>query len=257
MNLNEAQSLFKKNVLSGESDPQALQEFKPAGKLSLEQAFEIFNRSYLARLTKVLKETFGGVYWVTGEDLFQTLCHKYIQSQPSVTYALSDYGHSFPEFLQVTDSAKGIPFLFDLARFEWIFKKMYHAPTPEPLPAERIQELLHSEDFRVQFIEAMEIFESPYAIYDIWRLRKEPSYRFEDINWKHAESLIIYKKQKKIFVQRIDAIEAQILSELKEGSSVSSALADYSSLLTPDQIAQLFQMMIKTGIVEDVLIIDV
>ncbi|WP_415061785.1 putative DNA-binding domain-containing protein [Bdellovibrio sp.] len=256
MKLNEAQSLFKKNLLSAQADPKAVESLKPIGKLSLEQAFEVYHRGYFARLTEALSKTFRAVRWVLGEELFRHVARRYIEAQPSISYDLSDYGETFPEFLKSSQSTRGIVFLYDLARFEWTFKNMYHAASSEPLPVERIRELLHSEDFKIQFIEAFEIFESPYAIFDLWSHRKEPPYQFEDINWNHPECLMIYKKQKKVYVQRLDAIEAQILTELKEGSAVASALADFSSLLTPDKIAQLFQMMMRAGIIEDILVLE-
>ncbi|HWU43827.1 MAG TPA: DNA-binding domain-containing protein [Bdellovibrio sp.] len=257
MKLNEVQSMFKKSVLAVEAEAEHtwMQQFKPAGQLSLKEAFEVYHNGYLVRLTEALGETFEAVHWVLGDHLFQDVCHRYIESQPSVSYNLSDYGFSFPDFLKADASTRGILFLYDLARFEWLFKEIYHAPTPDPLPVERIQELLHSEDFKVSFIEAMNLFESPYAVYDIWNNRKEASYQFEDINWEHPENLLIYKKEAKIFVRRIDAVELHVLEELQDGTPVTAALADYSSLLTPDKIAQLFQMMMKAGIIDDIAVV--
>lgn len=256
MKLNEALSLFKKNLLSSPSDAKAESELKPAGKLSLEQALQVYHRGYITRLTEALGETFEAAVWVLGDDLFRETSRKYIASQPSVSYNLSDYGHNFPEYLKVSPSGRDIPFLYDLARFEWTFKNMYHTPTPDPLPIEQIQALIHSEDFKVHFIEGMDVFQSPYAIYDIWRQRNVVTSPSADNNWKQPESLLIYKKQKKIYVHRIDHIEAQVLMELKDGSSVSEALADFSHLLTPEKITQLFQTIMKAGIIEDVLVLE-
>lgn len=256
MNLNEAQSLFKKNILNNKSDAKAERELIPAGKMSLEQAFQLYHRGYITRLTDALGETFESAWWVLGDQLFQETSRKYIASQPSVSYNLSDYGHNFPEYLKVSPVGQKNPFLYDLTRFEWMFKNMYHTPTPDPLPIEHIQGLVHSEDFKVHFIEGMDVFQSPYSIYDIWRRRKEPASPVEDINWMQPESLLIYKKQKKIYVRRIEHIEAQILTELKDGASVAEALADFSHILTQEKIAQLFQMMMKAGIIEDVLVLE-
>ncbi|XGC80176.1 putative DNA-binding domain-containing protein [Bdellovibrio bacteriovorus] len=256
MNLNEAQKLFKDGMLNAKADPKTVEELKPVGKLSLEAAFQVYNRGYITRLTEALAETFEAVRWVVGKDAFSDLCRGFIESEPSISYNLADHGRTFPEFVRNAHASKGIPFLYDLARFEWSYKKMYDAPTPHPLPAEQIKELLHSDDFKIQFIEGMDIFDSPYAVHEIWNRRKEPAYEFEDINWNHPESLLLYKKQSKILVQRIDVIEAQVIMELKEGLSVNTSLADFSTSMTPDKIAQLFEMMMKAGIIEDVLVLE-
>lgn len=256
MKLSETQSLFKKNILNAQNDPTAFNEFKPAGKLSLEQAFNLYHSIYEARLTEVLMSHFPAVRWVLGKDLFNKICHKYVETQPSVTYNLHSYGNTFPEFLKEDHDSKAIPFLYDLARLEWTLKEVQDRPSPSPLPGKHIEELLHSEDFKVQFIDAMEIFESPYAVYDIWDQRMSSAYQFEDINWNRSESLLVYKDQKKLCLIRIDALEAEVLKELKEGSSVSSALADFSSLLSPDKIAEFYQVLANTGIVEDVIVLE-
>lgn len=252
MTLNELQSLFKKQIIAGQADARSLQTFKPGGQLTLTEAFGVYHESYLARLTEALRETFEAVHWVLGEKLFTEVSHAYIATEPSVSYNLSDYGKNFPEFLQFQHAMMGIPFITDLARFEWQFKTIFHAQTPNPLPAERVQELINADDFQVSFIDAMALFKSPYAIYELWTHRKEPQYEFEDINWNQSENLLLYKKDKKIYVRRIDAIEFKILESLQEGHSVTEALADSAHSLTPDKISLIFQMMMQAGIIDDI-----
>lgn len=256
MRLYQTQKLFKKNILNVQQDPQALRELKPVGKLSLEQAFQIYHRIYTSKFTEVLMDTFPAVRWVLGKDLFDTVCYKFIESQPLASYILHDYGSNFPDFLKDSRNVRGIPFLYDLARFEWAYKEVEDMPSSKPLSHKNVKELLHTEDFKIQFIEAMNIFESPYAVYNIWEERHSKPYQFEDINWNHPESLLIYKFQKNIIINRIDGIEAEILKELQAGSSVDSALADFSTLLTPDKIAQIYQLIAQSGVVEDVIVLE-
>lgn len=256
MRLYQTQKLFKRNILDVQQDPQALRELKPVGRLSLDQAFQIYHRIYTSKFTEILMETFPAVRWVLGKDLFNTVCAKFIEAQPLATYILHDYGSNFPEFIKDNRNVRGIPFLYDLARFEWSYKEVLDMPSPSPLPQKTVRELLHTEDFKIQFIEAMNIFESPYAVYNIWEERNSKSYAFEDINWNHPQSLLIYKFQKNIIINRIDAIEAEVLKELQAGSSVDSALADFSTLLTPDKIAQIYQLIAQSGIVGDVIVLE-
>ncbi|WP_374033865.1 putative DNA-binding domain-containing protein [Bdellovibrio bacteriovorus] len=253
MKLSELQSLFKKNILAPEADPSYLEFLKPAGKLSLEQAFQIYHRTYLARLTEALRSTYPAVAWVLGDNFFNELCRKYIEAQPSVAYNLSDYGETFPGFIQETSAAKGIPFLPDLAKFEWIYKEVQHAGTPDPLPVETIQELLNSDDVKMHMIDAMELFESNFAVYDIWEHRFEPAYMFEDVNWNIPQSLLIHKKQQKVLVQELLPVEAQILQALTNGRTIAEALTPHANSLSPEKISQLFEMMMKAGIIEDVM----
>lgn len=220
------------------------------------QNVEVYHQSYVRRLSDSLSKTYEAVRWVLGADLFNDLCRLFIESQPTVPYNLDLFGREMESFIQEQSNLRGIPFLADLARFEWTYKNLEHAPNPHPLPSEKVDELLQAEDFKVRFIREMEIFESPYSIYDLWRERHGPAYMYEDINWNHPESLLIYKKRKAIHITRIDTIEAKILLELQHGISLTSALADYSNMLTPDKVAQLFKFLGRAGVIENILIME-
>lgn len=256
MKLNEAQNLFKKNLLAAQADPQAILHFKPAGTISLSQTFEIYHRSYFLRLTEKLKKTFSAVNWVLGQEIFEKVSHKYIESQPSVSYNFLAYGKSFPEFLQISPITRHISFLSDLARFEWIYEDIFHSAYVESMPVERIYHNLHAVDFKIQFTEAMAVFKSPYSIYEMWYRREEPPYSFEEIDWKHPESLLVFKKQKGVEVLQIESIEAEIILALQEDLSLTTVLADYANHMTPDRTARFFQLLMRTGIIEDIFVLE-
>ncbi len=225
-------------------------------KLSVEQAFHIYRRGYVVRLIETLGETFEAVWWVLGDEAFYDVCQRYINLHPSSFYDLSDYGHDFPAFLQESVDLAEFPFLYDLARFEWLFKDIYHASNPDPVSMERVQEMLQTEDFRVHFVKAMDIFESPYSVYEFWSRRKEVGAQREDIVWRKPESLLIYKKQMQVVVHRLGFVGAQVLLEMKEGLSITEALGDFANSLTPEKITQLFHMMMEAGIIEDVSVVE-
>lgn len=252
MKLNEAQSMFKKSILAIDDEPKSIKALKPAGQLTLSQAFDVYHKGYIARFSEELRKTFESTNWVLGENLFNNLCRSYIEAQTSIPYDLAEYGSSFPDFAQDHPTTRGIPFIKDLSQFEWTIKEVQSRATPMPLPVERIQELIHTEDFKVSFIEAMTLFSSPYAVYEIWSHRKDPAYQFESINWNHPENLLIYKKDRSLHIHRIDNIEMNILEELQDGASVTEAFADYAMSLSPERIAQFFQMMMKAGIIDDI-----
>jgi hypothetical protein len=250
MKLREAQRLFKSSTLAPQADTNM--PLKPAGKLSVRKAFEVYHDAYVQKLTEALQETFGAVHWVLGEDLFHKIAKQYIDTEPSVSYNLNDYGGNFPDYLKGHRLTRGVPFLPDLARFEWTYKNLYHRANPEPLPTERLQEILHADDCRIKFIDAMEIFASPFRVSEMWLRKSEPSYMFEEIIWEYPEWVLMFKRDHDIQMQPINHTEASILEELNGGEKVSDVLLKHSGLLSPERIAQLFELMIKSGIIEDV-----
>lgn len=253
MKLSEIQSLFKRNLMVPEADPRELHNLTPVGKLTLEQAFQIYHRGYINRLTQTLKGTFEAVAWVLGEALFAELCRHYIETQPAVSYNLAAYGETFPAFIQDSPTTKGIPFLHDLARFEWAYKEVAEAPTPEPLPIEQVRDLLSQDDVHIGMIDGMDIFSSDYSVQEIWKRRKDPAYMFEDINWAEPEHLLIYKKQQRVQTHRLSKVEAIIIQELQEGASLAEACSHHANELSPEKITGLIELMMRTGIIADVM----
>ncbi|MCR9179756.1 MAG: DNA-binding domain-containing protein [Erythrobacteraceae bacterium] len=82
-----------------------------------------------ARLT-ALEDTFGRTRSVLGDDRFNAHSRSFIQ-QPGATAApLSEIGAGFGAFLREAGESAGVA---DLARFEWLWLKAYHAADAAPL----------------------------------------------------------------------------------------------------------------------------
>ena len=187
-----------------------------------------------------------------GADLFNKVCAQYIEGHPSTSYSLKNYGQTFPQFLNTTAKTKEYPFLEDLAQLELLIKEIENSPTPDPLPAEQAQDLLASDDFTMSFIEAMTVFQSHYSVHALWEASKDPGLRVEQIRWNMPESLLLFKKDHSVQMSLLDPIEAEILSQLQEGRSISEALADLANLMSAKKLSELFHKMMKSGVIDDI-----
>lgn len=255
MKTSEAQHLFKNGMFNGASDEEAMHGMRPVGTIPLEQGFEIYHDIYYSKLAGALARTYETVAWVLGPDLFHDLTARYIESQPAVSFRLAEYGANFSDYLGATAKTKGIPFLQDLAKFEWLLKEVNNAATPDPVPVENVHEVIHSNNFRISFIEAMGVFQSMYSVTSLWESRKEPRYMYEDIDWNRAESVLIYKKDQPLNVETIDPTHAEIILDLKEGKSISSALSGFSEIISPTDNSKLFHILMRTGIIDDIIVL--
>ena len=255
MQLNQIQSDFIKGLKNFSIDPKFIQGVKPAGKISLDQAVEIYHQMYFLILLEELNKSYPSVKWVLGEDHFKETCRRFIESQPAVNYNLLSYGREFPDFLSINSSTQKIPFLHDLASFEWLYKETSNQPPASSLDEDEIFKLTLAPDYKLEFIDSLKIFTSPYSVFEIWHRRDEPPYMFNLMDWLRQDSLLLYKREKQTEVIQIQDVEAEILISLMNGLSMKEALADYSGRLTPDKIAQ-FLYLIKTAkIIESVQVV--
>ena len=103
-------------------------------------AVGVYRTGHIVRLTEALGETFEAVWWVAGDEHYFQLAKEFLLAHPSASYNLSDFGISFPNFLDKRQPFSDLPFLADLARFEWLFKEVFHLPPHTGLTPEQFQE---------------------------------------------------------------------------------------------------------------------
>ena len=96
-------------------------------RISARQGLEIYQRSYIQRISNCMREQFPALCYALGEELFNDFVAEYIASAPPESYTLYDLGRRFAQFLQSSrpDSEKDdvdkepwINFMIDLASFE-------------------------------------------------------------------------------------------------------------------------------------------
>ncbi|GJL65646.1 MAG: hypothetical protein NPIRA05_06170 [Nitrospirales bacterium] len=237
-------------------DKRLRDSITPGKDLTALEALEVYRRGHRVRLTEALGDTYEGVWWVAGDEEFFRMAKAFIQSHPSRTYNLSSYGEEFANFLETTRPFPDLPFLPDLARFEWTFKNIFHMPQHEPVSQETIQAMTQQGNIQFQFGPSVHLFSSPYTIYDIWKLRGTCHNQQPPTDWNHGQHLLLYKKHRQVFVNTLQEVEHGILEQLLKGRLLEESLNE-TMIQYPDirqtEISQLFQVMVHTGIIQHIL----
>jgi hypothetical protein len=251
--LEKFQTDFVDSILTDSTHKELLSDIVPAGTLpSAEEALSAHENGYYARLTEVLGETFEACWFVTGDELFFQLSKDYIKEHPSKTYNLSDYGNHFAEFAQ-KKLADEIPFIKDLAKFEWIFKNTFHSKQHQALDPQELAVIQTNPDQKIIFGESVSLFQSNYSVYGIWEQRQgnntEDSDQSEDPFEEKPEQLLIYKQDNQIFVKTVSIGEFKILQALQEGQTFSTIVDLFTEENSSDLIAA-FQTLGSTQIIK-------
>jgi len=244
--LSEIQELFF-SALRDEPEPFATR-IEPIAKLSPQECIRIYSRGYSVRLTDALGETFDATWWILGDEDFFKLSGKYIYSTVSHCYDLSDYGYDFPKFLSRQALAAETPFLPDLARFEWLFKEIFHKPN---VKNEIDGGIGFAENSRFIPSSSAKLLSSRYPIYDIWKLRSGPIEELSKIDLSTSQNLLIYKQESQVRVRMLDADEYIFMRALFNGNSISATLdiaLEASPNITPDRIRQIFSDIAQAGV---------
>jgi hypothetical protein len=211
--------------------------FQPAGKLSLEEAFGVYQRGYVARLTETLGDTYEFVWRVLGDELFFEVCREFISLNPSQSYNLSDYSVKFIDFLVSHPTSQEFPFLADLAHLGWLHKEVFHSPAEPGLSGEEIMTHLRDDDREMSLIGSFKVLKSHFRLFDIWKALKDETGPPEE--WRNPQCLALYKLDNQVYVHKISAKDVEFFENIRAGMD----LMDACEFLASSDITSLFQFL--------------
>lgn len=228
--------MFADIILTQSSQTQGLdQNWVPAKKLTLSRAMDIYKEDYMARLTSALGERYEAVWSVLGDELFFDRCKDFIKSYPSTHYDLGAYGDEFPEFIKKMSE---FPFLYDLAKFERKFTKLFHSPKTQGASSDYLLTLDNLENHKFEFVDSLDFIYSLYSLTEIWERRKDCA---RSIEWNIPQGIVLYKTHEEICYKILSKKQYDILYDLYLGQSLGMILNQLD--ISPEEISDLFNFL--------------
>ncbi len=254
LTLSHFQHLFSQASLRLEDaqiEPALLDTVQPGGSLTSDHAVDVYRTGHIVRLTEALGETFEAVWWVAGDDHYFRLAKKYLLTHPSTSYNLSDFGKTFPDFLEKEQPFSDLPFIDDLARFEWLFKEVFHLSPHSALSTDDFQQHEVSGTTHLTFGPSIRFFHSRYSVYEIWKMRGTEQASLPQEDWDTPQWLLCYKHEQQVYIKHVSEPEYLLLRHLHSGQNIEDALTqtvqDYPDLTTTI-VSDLFGLIKTTGI---------
>ena len=248
--LEDFQNQFVGALLDNKAKNTFLDDIVPAGTLkTAKSALSAHQTGYYARLTEALGETFEGTWFALGDDLFFEVCKTFITSFPSKNYNLSNYGEQFPDFLAKSELTRDIPFLYDLAKFDWLFKEIFHAKQHQTVDTQALIDLQNSPHSHIYFGDTVRLFSSSYSVYNIWQLRKGESEK--DVDIEKPQHLLLYKKNYDIYTKEISLFQHRLLTHLMQGESFSNVI-EYATEQDSQEIVSLLSIIGSSGVIRKI-----
>lgn len=220
------------------------------GKLTPEAAVAVYRRGHTARLTEALGETYERVWRVLGDDGFFAACAAFIPTERSTSWNLSDYGRTFPEFLESRAELAHAPFLGDLARLEWAFKELFHAQPHAGLPPQELAAAA-GPGARLVFGAATALLSLRHRVHAVWTRELEDDSPLDPESWRGREDLFLHKKDGRVWSRALTPPEAAALAGLRAGRALEEALAGAEGL-DEEAVSALFRDLAESGAVVEV-----
>jgi hypothetical protein len=169
----ELQLQLRRAVLGG--DTAALVAAIRGDGLDPAARLQIYRNHAFTTLGAVLEGTFPVASRLVDERFFAYAAHEYLREHPPHSRCLIEYGGDFADFLADFEPCKDLPYLADVARFEWALNVAATVREAAPLPIEALAAVSPEKaaDLAVRIQPSARYFASGWPIDRIWQANQE------------------------------------------------------------------------------------
>ena len=222
--LLELQMRLRRAVLGGDTAEivAAIQGdgLDPAARLG------IYRNHAFATLGDALRGTFPVVSRLVDKRFFAYASHEYLREHPPHSRCLVEYGADFADFLAGFKPCTDLPYLADVARFEWALNIAATVREATPLQAEALAAVPAEKAAYValRLQPSLTYFASPWPIDTIWQADKEDMVPSVDLA-SGGTSLEIRRAGEAVVWRRLDPGTFAFRTALADGLVLAAAMA--------------------------------
>jgi hypothetical protein len=118
---------------------------------SAAERLRIYRNTFRSTLTEALRLAYPAVDRLVGRDFFDRAAERFIHATPPSSAYLNEYGDGFADFLAGFEPAGALPYLPDVARFEWALSVAANAVDAPVLAAEALAAIDPQHHARLRF----------------------------------------------------------------------------------------------------------
>jgi hypothetical protein len=223
-NLLELQLQLRRAVLGG--DTAALAAAVCGDGLDPAARLQIYRNHAFATIGAVLEGTFPVVCRLVDKRFFAYAAHEYLREHPPHSRCLIEYGADFADFLAAFEPCKDLPYLADVARFEWALNTAATAREAFPLKMEALAGIPPEGTalLKVALQPSLSYFASGWPIDAIWLANQQKEVPTVDFA-SGGTTIEIRRADDGFSWQRLDTGAFAFRRALAEGFALGTAAA--------------------------------
>ena len=222
--LHELQMRLRRAILGGDT-AEIVAAIKGDG-LDPAARVGIYRHHAFGTLGAALQNTFPVVCRLVDKRFFAYAAHEYLREHPPHSRCLVEYGADFADFLARFPPCRKLPYLADVARFEWALNIANTVRKVTSLQAETLAAIPPGEAayvaFRLQ--PSLSYFASPWPIDTIWQANLEDEVPPIDLTTGGA-SLEIRRAGEAVVWRRLDPGTFAFRTALADGLVLAAAMS--------------------------------
>lgn len=194
---------------------------------------------------------------LVGAEFFEEMAQAYGTAQPSRSGDLTEFAAGIPEFIRTLDSCRDFPYLSDVGSLEWLIHRSYYQQHQTPVTLAVLATVPGNKlaDVRCALQPWCALFESEWAIVDIWTAHQHSEPIFPKEVRKRSTSLVFRQSSWKVHAEEISTGSYAALRALQAGETlgvaVESALSADPEFAVQSAMADWFHRQLILSITTD------
>ena len=256
--LRDTQAALAASLLTG--DPVAGAEAAlriRAGRLSAVRRLEIYRHNVHANLRGVLKDIYPVIHAVVGDAFFTHAADQFVETHPSRSGDLNQFGGDWPVFLGGYPHASDLPYLADVGRLEWAWHQAFHASDAAPFDLARLAALPAEEHGALCFVlhPTARLVKSAFPVLRIWEVN-QPTFTGEiEVDWDApADTLLIHRDVSNgvsVLIERISKAGYVFLHALQRRATLEAATTAALSIDATFDLQGFLLESVQSGVIID------
>jgi len=252
--LASQQQALRRAIVSPQAEADSLLRERPGG----EPLLRIYRHAYTERLIGALRDNFGCLPQVMGDEAFDALARAYVAAHPSRHPSIRWFGERLPEFMAARNELVPHPALIDLARMEWALRSAFDAADAEPIDAAALAAFAPGQWSRLVFgaLPSVQLLDMRWAIEPLWRaLQSVAAGEEPDLPEpaQHAHVLLVWRQGLENRWRSLDADQAALLRGLLDGLNFGELCEIAAAAVGEEQAATAAVSALQTWLVDGLL----
>lgn len=210
--LRDIQEQFARHLGGLPTNPNIVDQVR-FNQLENQQRLQVYKNNFRLSLTNSLAAVYPVIEKLVGKQFFNYACHEFINSYPSRHGNLHQYGNEFADFLSEFDPARSLPYLADMARFEWAYHEVFHEASAGRFDTQALQQVPEQQYSNLVFYlhPASRLLASRYPLTRIWQANQADNP--EKISLQECDNFfLVGRRNNENVFQTLEKIDFDFLS---------------------------------------------
>ncbi|RQP24065.1 HvfC/BufC N-terminal domain-containing protein [Piscinibacter terrae] len=219
----------------------------------------IYQHAYEVRLVAALRDNFGVLPQVMGDEAFDTLARAYVEAHPSQFPSIRWFGDELPAFMAAHEDLVPHPALVDLARMEWALRGAFDAADGTPIDAGALAAIAPEQwaDLVFTALPSVHLLPMHWAVEPVWRALQsvdegeEPELP-EPV--EHAHALLVWRQGLENRWRSLEVAQADLLQAALDGADFGRLCELAATQAGDDQAAQVAVQALQSWLADGLLL---